>query len=68
MQPRRDHVLFFNFDGVLHPDAVHLSNQRPDASFGRCAFHVGSCSSRYIRKVSHGRRSPQHQLGTSLGH
>lgn len=29
MQVRRDHVLFLDFDGVLHPDAVYLSRHGP---------------------------------------
>jgi len=26
---RKDHILFLDFDGVLHPDAVYLSRQGP---------------------------------------
>ena len=29
MQVRKDSVLFLDFDGVLHPDAVFLTRQRP---------------------------------------
>jgi hypothetical protein len=29
MQIRRDQVVFLDFDGVLHPDAVYLSRQGP---------------------------------------
>ncbi|WP_122553115.1 HAD domain-containing protein, partial [Pseudomonas viridiflava] len=29
MPARRDQVLFLDFDGVLHPDAVYLSRQGP---------------------------------------
>ncbi|ELP97480.1 hypothetical protein A979_19825 [Pseudomonas syringae BRIP34876] len=29
MSPRREQVLFLDYDGVLHPDAVYLSRQGP---------------------------------------
>lgn len=60
MSTKRDQVLFRDFGGVLHPDAMYLSRQGPALGSGGCAVHVGSCARRDPRTISTSLTGPQH--------